>query len=146
MLRRLEFARFRTYRTSDLELVRFQPVLGPIGSGKSALLDAISFVADLVRVGPDLAVRGSPRDGIEPRALRARDLLDGSETDSFELALEWDIDPAQRASLAGEFATIRYELEIAMPGSSDDLAIRTEAVFLKPVDPPRGPLRQGALF
>lgn len=146
MLRRLEIARFRTYRTTDLELVRFQPVLGPIGAGKSALLDAISFVADLTRLGPDLAVCGSVRDGIEPRALRPRDLLDGPDSDSFEIALEWDIEPTQRAALAGEFATIRYEIEVAMPGSSDDLAIHTEAVFLKPLDPPRGPLRQGALF
>lgn len=53
----------------------FQILIGPNGSGKTALLDVPSFLAQLIELGLDLAMGGDDRLAIPLRATDARQLL-----------------------------------------------------------------------
>ena len=84
MIRRLQVKNFRCLRYVDLRLDRFHLLVGRNGSGKSALLDAVAFLGDLVSSGLDAAV--------ERRTADFRDLVWRRPKDDlgFELAVECD--------------------------------------------------------
>lgn len=84
MIRRLQARNFRCLRYVDLRLDRFHLLVGRNGSGKSALLDAVAFLGDLVSSGLDAAV--------ERRTADFRDLVWRRPKDDlgFELAVECD--------------------------------------------------------
>ena len=84
MIRRLQARNFRCLRYVDLRLDRFHLLVGRNGSGKSAVLDAIAFLGDLVSSGLDAAV--------ERRTANFQDLVWRRPKDDlgFELAVECD--------------------------------------------------------
>ena len=84
MIRRLQVKNFRCLRYVDLRLDRFHLLVGRNGSGKSALLDAVAFLGDLVSSGLDAAV--------ERRTANFQDLVWRRPKDDlgFELAVECD--------------------------------------------------------
>ncbi|MCC6552077.1 MAG: AAA family ATPase [Polyangiaceae bacterium] len=112
-----------------LELVRqplapFQVLAGPSGRGKSALLDVIAFLGDLMARGPEAAVR--------ERADGFADLTWRRKGAPVEIAIEAAIPEAVRARLASAtFETLRYEVALALDDATGDLAFTEERVVLK---------------
>jgi len=98
MIRRIQALRFLSLRSVDEEIDNFQILVGPNASGKSSFLDVVSFLGDLVRVGPVRAILGDLRAGVPPRAPDPRDLARMRDGDSFQVAVEATI-PAERLSM-----------------------------------------------
>ena len=112
MIRRLQVKNYRCLRYLDLRLKPFQILVGRNGSGKSAILDAIGFLGDLVSSGVEAAV--------EKRTADFRDLVWGRPSDDlgFELAVECDVtvfDPEARQRPADD-RVFRYEVAIREEG------------------------------
>ena len=108
MIRRLQVKNYRCLRYVDLRLDRFHLLVGRNGSGKSAVLDAVAFLGDLVSSGLDAAV--------ERRTADFRDLVWRRPTDDlgFELAVECDLtgfDPDTPLGPADD-RVFRYEVAI----------------------------------
>ena len=108
MIRRLQARNFRCLRYVDLRLEPFQIFVGRNGSGKSAVLDAIAFLGDLVSSGLDAAV--------ERRTANFRDLVWRRPADDlgFELAVECDFREYDRRArhLPPAERIFRYEVAI----------------------------------
>lgn len=108
MIRRIQVLGFRCLRYVDVSLGRFHLLAGPAGTGKSTLLDALAFLGDLVREGPEAAV--------SRRADDFRDLVwrRPREDRGFELAVEFEIPGACRAALPEErdYGIYRYEVVV----------------------------------
>lgn len=86
-LRAIQARNYRCLRHIDLRFEEsFHVLVGPNASGKSTLLDAISFLTDYVKEGLEFAV--------EKRTRNFQDLVWGrpAESPSFELAAEFVVD------------------------------------------------------
>ena len=108
MIRRLQVLNYRGLRYLDLRLAPFQILVGRNASGKSAALDAIAFLRDLVSSGLEASV--------EKRTRNFRDLVWGRPTEDsgFELAVECSLsarDP-EAPSDPGDDRVFRYEVAI----------------------------------
>ena len=112
MIRRLQVKNFRCLRYVDLRLDRFHLLVGRNGSGKSAVLDAIAFLGDLVSSGLDAAV--------ERRTANFQDLVWRRPADDlgFELAVECDLTEYDPESLRepDEDRVFRYEVAVREVG------------------------------
>jgi len=99
-------------------------LVGPNASGKSTFLDVVSFLGDLVSDGPETAVRNRTED--------IHDLFWKREGTQFDLAVEVRI-PEEKQQLIRkkECNTIRYEIEIGLDESTDEIGILWEHVLLK---------------
>jgi len=108
MILRIQALNYRCLRHIDVSLDRFHLLVGPAGTGKSTLLDALAFVGDLVREGPEAAVSCRTDD--------FRDLVWGRprEDPMFELAVEFEIPDACRAALPDDrdYGIYRYEVVV----------------------------------
>ena len=58
MIRRIQALNYRSLRCVDVTIGNFEILVGPNGSGKSSLLDVISIIGDILRVGPSRAILG----------------------------------------------------------------------------------------
>ena len=108
MIRRLQARNYRCLRYVDLRLEPFQIFVGRNGAGKSAVLDALAFLGDLVSSGLDAAV--------ERRTANFQDLVWRRPTDDlgFELAVECEVaefDPDAPPEPADD-RVFRYEVAI----------------------------------
>ena len=131
MIRRIQALNYRCLRHLDVSLDRFHLLAGPAGTGKSTLLDALAFLGDLVREGPEAAVYCRTDD--------FRDLVWGMprEDQGFELAVEFKIPDACRAALPEDRDYGIYRYEVVM--RSDDRGrpgIHVERGILAPVPKP----------
>ena len=108
MIRRLQVKNFRCLRYVDLRLDRFHLLVGRNGSGKSAVLDAVAFLGDLVSSGLDAAV--------ERRTANFQDLVWRRPADDlgFELAVECDLTEYDPEALREpcDDRVFRYEVAI----------------------------------
>lgn len=108
MIRRIQALNYRCLRYVDVSLNRFHVLVGPNASGKSTVLDVLSFLSDLISDGLDAA--------IERRTHNFQDLVWGrpERNPCFELAVEFDIPDTVRVHLpaARQFQVLRYEVRI----------------------------------
>lgn len=108
MIRRIQARNYRCLRSVDIALNPFQVLVGANATGKSALLDAIAFLGDMVRDGLDPAVAR--------RAGSFRDLVWGQpEIDpSLELSIEVDIpdEHRERFGYSDKFQKYGYGISI----------------------------------
>lgn len=137
MIQHVEILRYRCHRFSAVELQPFQVLTGRAGAGKTALLDALRLLSDMVAFGLD--------DALEARSDTFTDLLWQSPAgmgapNGFEIAVECPL-PADlprpvsdRLRDAG-FTLCRYELEIGADLETGLPGVRTEKCLL--MDRPR---------
>lgn len=146
MLTRIEALRYRSLRHVAQPLSRFHTLVGPNGSGKSSFLDVVSFVGDLLRVGPRKAILG---DGVlvPPRTADPLHLCWMREGDAFELALELSVPEERRRSKAnGKHSHARYELRVEFGGPSGEVRLANETFWLLPEERRYEPRREILLF
>ena len=130
MIRRIQALNYRCLRYVDVRLDRFHILVGPNASGKSTLLDVVSFLSDLGRYGLVSAM--------EERTQNFQDLVwNRPEQDmEFELALEFDIPPIQRRRFYRARGLSRLRYEIRITEDEDGLRIDSERAAFVP-EPPR---------
>lgn len=130
MIRRIQALNYRCLRHMDVSLDRVHLFVGPHGAGKSTLFDLLVFLGDLVREGPDAAVRKRTDD--------FRDLVWArpDEDPGFELAIEFEIPESCRDALPVEknFRTYRYEVVVGCDG--EGVRIDAERGILAPAARP----------
>jgi predicted ATPase len=138
LIRLVQALRFRCLQHVDQELADFHVLVGPNGSGKTAFLDAIAFLGDLVSGGLAKAV--------EERTPNFADLVWRKQDGHFEIAVELDIPATLRSALERQsHSLVRYEAAIGFDGETRELAISAERVLLKGSTRRRAP-RQASLF
>ena len=124
MIRRFQALGYRCLRYVDLELDRFQILVGANASGKSTMFDAVEFLADLV-------TRDLLRS-VNKRTDNFQDLVwNRPERDlRFELALEVEMPDSVRSLCASDdgYDRLRYELAVR-EHSPTDLRIEQERWF-----------------
>ena len=131
MIRRIQALNYRCLRHLDISLNRFHLLVGPNGSGKSTLFDALTFLGDMVREGPDAAV-GKRTDDF-------RDLVWGRPEGGdagFELAVEFDIPDECRKLLPAERGVRVYRYEVAVRADEGGARIHSERGILTPASKP----------
>ncbi|MDE0364799.1 MAG: hypothetical protein OXP09_04430 [Gammaproteobacteria bacterium] len=126
MIRRLQVLNYRCLRYVDIALDRFHVLAGATASGRSTFLDVVAFLGDLIRDGPEAAVRKRSGD--------FRDLVWGRPADDlkFEIAAEFDVPVDVRQQLGGESGFRRFRYEIALTEAGGGPAIESERGILMP--------------
>ncbi|MCS6844577.1 MAG: AAA family ATPase [Caldilineales bacterium] len=142
MFTRVEALSYRCLRYVDQRLTPFQVLIGPNASGKSALLDVIAFLSDLVREKEGVAA------AVAARVPDVRDLCWMRRSDAFELAVEAAIPRALHTQRNGAYSHVRYEVRIGLHPETQELGILAEALWLKGEAPNADRSRNGqkALF
>ena len=138
MIRRIQALNYRCLRYVDVRLDRFHVLVGPNASGKSTLLDVVTFLGDMLSSGLESAVEKRTRNF--PDLVWKRPVNDLG----FELAVEFGIPEGVGKQLPPErkFETFRYE--IAIEEGRDGIRIDSERALLMPRDndcPMQEPLR-----
>lgn len=123
MITRVEATNFRCLRHVRQDLRPFQVLVGPNSSGKSAFLDVISFIADFLVSGLEVA--------IARRTSNFHDLTWGREGCDFRLVIEAEppaasIEPGRN----GHPARMRYELGVRLDPANDQVVVDTEQFSL----------------
>ena len=130
MIQRIQAVGYRGLRRVDVELDRFQALVGANASGKSTFLDIVGFVRDLVRSGLVFAV-GERTDNLQ-------DLVWGRPTEQlrFEIAVEVRLPESVLSQVVEghRFERFRYELAVEEVEWSVG-RIQFEAGILLPRDP-----------
>lgn len=123
MIRRIEALGYRSLKYIRQDLLPFQVLVGPNASGKSTFLDVVSFVADLVTLGP--------ADAVRKRAPDVRDLVWMREGDRLELSVEMALPEDRRKYLKNDgYGGARYELSVGLSGETGELALLAETFWL----------------
>jgi predicted ATPase len=131
MITRLEALNFRCFRHLSLPLERFQVLTGPAGSGKSACLDILLFIHDLVTEDLESA--------LHRRAGDWGDLLDSRQSPRFELAVEASIPQELRQQTSfPDYPVVRYEVAVGAGDAGRGPAILEEKVLLEEREPETG--------
>jgi predicted ATPase len=124
MIRLVEAKGFRCLRYVRCEINAFEILVGANGSGKTALLDVIRFLGDLVSRGFE--------EAIQERGGNLRDLIWQKEGDRFELAIEMDIPADLLTMLPQTYQRCRYEVAMGIDSVSQENSIFSERVLLVP--------------
>jgi predicted ATPase len=133
MLTRIEALGFRCLRHVNQALGPFQVLVGPNSSGKSTLLDVVSFVRQVLADGPEAAV--------EQRVSRFEELVWGRAGEHFELAVEARIPEALRSSVeVTRYQTARFELRLEWDAEAGRAGIAEERLMLR--NPAPAPAQQ----
>ncbi|HJZ97499.1 MAG TPA: AAA family ATPase [Candidatus Solibacter sp.] len=122
MITRIEASRFRCLKAIDQPIGPFQILVGPNASGKSAFLDVLWFLSDVLVQGLDRAV--------SERTENFHDLVWGRQGNGFELAIEAEI-PRDRRRIPFTGRTedaIRYEMEVRIDAETDAVFIAKESL------------------
>ena len=135
MIRRIQALNYRCLRYVDVHLDSFHILVGPNASGKSTLLDVISFLSDLVRDGLV--------EAMERRTQNFQDLVwNRPRRDmGFELAVEFDISPHVADALPEKMDSQQLRYEIRIREDEESFGIDCERAMLIP-KPSRPPKRQ----
>lgn len=122
MITRIEASGYRCLRDVSQNLEPYQILVGPNGSGKTAFLDAIAFVAD--------TVGGGLRYAVGERTENFHDLVWGRDGSSFRLAVEAvRVDGSDSANVS-QTPVIRYEFEVRLAANEDEVLISSEQLLL----------------
>jgi len=124
MISLVEALSFRSLRHLSQQLSRFNILIGPNASGKSTFLDAIAFLSDLLKEGPEAGVRRRGRS--------IEEITWNHSGNRFELAIELDVPERLRASRPnGLFHKCRYEVAMGYAGANEAVLLN-EVFWLKP--------------
>lgn len=128
MIRRIQARNFCCLRFADVSLDRFHVLVGPNASGKSTLLDVISFLGDMVSEGLEAAV--------EKRTQNFQDLVwrRPKKDLGFELAVEFDIPDGEKARLPQEKDFERFRYEVSIKEHDGVVRINSERGLLMPAE------------
>src|SRR6516162_512151 len=116
MITQIEIDGFKTFKDFKVELAPFQVIVGPNGSGKRNLFDALQLVSQLMIPGNDVY---KAMQGIRGEAGELfTKYPDGTTSDTIRIAVEMLVDrkvalPDDR-EIDLKFARFRYELEITV--------------------------------
>ncbi len=116
----IEALHYRSLRCLSQRLAPFNILIGPNASGKTTFLDAIAFVGDMLKYGPEESIRR--------RARSIEEMTWNRRVNYFELAIELALPERLRGSKNnGAYAKCRYE--IALGYSSEHEATLLKEVF-----------------
>ncbi|MGB5156907.1 AAA family ATPase [Desulfobacterium sp. N47] len=124
MICSVEALNYRCLRYIKKDLGSFHILVGPNASGKSTFLDVISFLGDVVREGPENAVR--------KRTPNYNDLIWLKKGRFFELAIEMNI-PDKYQEIIGRTGNCRYEIAVGDIPETGEFGILSETMWFKPV-------------
>ena len=144
MLTRIEALNYRSLRYISQEISGFQMLVGPNGSGKSTFLDVVGFLGDLLRIGPYRAIMGDG-NGTPQRAADLSHLTWMRDGKQFELAVELAIPESRRRSDT-KYERARYVVALEGKGESNEIALASETLWLKPRDSEEKMVDQKPLF
>ena len=147
MLTRLRVSGFRNLVDADIRFGPFTCIAGPNGAGKSNLFDAIRFLGALAdgTLGEAADTVCGARGGANARDLfhRAGDRVADRMTFVADMVVPWRaVDDLGQETTASS-TLLRYSLELALRGSSDELArgplvvVREELIHLRQRDATR---------
>ena len=132
MIRRIQALNYRSLRCVDVAIGNFEILVGPNGSGKSSLLDVISIIGDILRVGPSRAILGDPRLGVPQRSPDPAQMRWMRQGDRFELAVEAALPEAIKDLFKSDgYDACRYELAVGAGGLNDEVSLLAETLWLK---------------
>lgn len=117
MIRKIEVLRYKGFKYGRIELKPFNILVSPNASGKSTLLDILTFIRDVLNESPAYAV--------EKRCARLDELLWNHELRTLEIALEFEI-PSERNS---RYKLARYEISISQ-NEKEGIIIENEHLWL----------------
>jgi hypothetical protein len=124
LITRVEATNFRCLKSVSQALRPFQVLVGPNSSGKSAFLDVISFIGDLVSVG----LKGA----LTERTENFYDLVWGREGKAFSLAIEARMPPDNSGSGdGGDSSTIQYGVTVGIDTLANAARIEREFVIVR---------------
>lgn len=124
MITLVEALNYRCLRYVHRPLKPFHVLVGPNASGKTAFLDVIGFLSDLVSEGLDAA--------LSERSPNPEELLFRRQGDRMELAVEARIPATQRELTSRpELDTVRYEVAIGFDETMRSFEIKAERLLLK---------------
>ncbi len=133
MITRIEALGFRCLRYVAEDIAPFQVLVGPNGSGKSSFLDVVSFLGDILKVGPLAAMLGDTSRGAPRRTSDPSHLCWMRQGDKFELAIELCIPEERAARLPnGGYQIARYEVSIGVGKDGTEAGLLGETLWLTP--------------
>ena len=127
MFTRLQAYRFRSLGLVDQPLERFQALVGPNASGKTAFLDILVMLSDIMRS------RGDVPEAVGKRSADFSKLLWKGDGSSFQISVEAKIPEDIRNIMAKEkqvFQKVRYEIEIGLDAESNEIGLDHETLWL----------------
>jgi len=122
VIQRIEALGYRCLKYVQQDLLPFQVLVGPNASGKSTFLDVVSFLADLVAIGP--------AEAVYTRAPDVRDLAWMRAGDRIELSVEIALPENRPKRKNGDFTGARYELAVGLSSETGELALLAETFWL----------------
>ncbi len=133
MIRRIEALNYRCLRYVSQPLEHFHVLVGPNASGKSAFLDVLGLIRDLLTEGLDDAILAR-EDLIESigRARRVEELIFNQIADQFELAIELEIPNELRTKAHDRYQIARYEIAVGKDPENEELTIASETLWFCP--------------
>lgn len=124
MIATIEALNYRCLRYVRQDVGAFQVLVGPNASGKSAFLDTVAFLGDLLKGDVERAVRERSSD---PRALFWM-----GQGNAFEIAVEFVIpEDRRREPFQNNYPRARYEVSVGF-NAAGELAILSENLRLTP--------------
>ena len=136
MFTRIQTRAFRCLQSVDQELGSFRALVGPNASGKTTFLDVIALMSELLRN------RGDVIETIQNRSTNFQKLLWMEQGTAFQLAVEAEMPTDVRKAMAPEkrrFSNVRYELEIGLDPSTNQIGLNHETLWL--LEPELPPIR-----
>ena len=136
MFSRIQTRHYRSLKAIDQSLGPLQALVGPNASGKTTFLDVIGLLSDLI------GRRGDVRDTMMSRSASFDKLIwqAPGAGHSFQLAVEAPIPAGVHARLAVDkqhFKVVRYEVEVGLDPTNNELGLNHETLWLCVVAPGR---------
>lgn len=119
MFKRIQVLHYKSLKAIDVNLEGINILVGPNASGKSTLLDVLSFIQQALHTDVETAVRA------RGRALRELVWKQSDVEQGFQFAVELKVPP----ELNGTYDTLRYELAIKLDAVGT-LVVGGENLFL----------------
>jgi energy-coupling factor transporter ATP-binding protein EcfA2 len=125
MIVQVEALNYLCLRYIRQPLSSFQVLIGPNASGKSTFLDAVAFLADVVREKEGVA------SAVSARAPDIRDLSWMRQGAGFELAVEATIPAELRRRRNGDPSRVRYEVRVGQHPGIEETNLLSETLWLR---------------
>jgi predicted ATPase len=130
MIRRISALNYKCLRYVDQPVGPFQVLVGPNASGKSAFLDVVRLVSDLLDYDLEWAVLLDPDLPTPGRARRVEELVFNQVADHFEIAVDLHLPERLTGDWAnGKEAFVRYEAAIGTDGEGGELRLLVENLW-----------------